>query len=34
MEDHEDIMRQIYEENLLLKPDDSDELGAMNAQAN
>ena len=34
MEDHEEIMRQIYEENLLLKPDDSDELGAINAQAN
>lgn len=31
MEDHEAIMRQIYEENLLLKPDDQDDLGMMNS---
>lgn len=31
MEDHEEIMRQIYQENMLLKPDDQDDLGMMSS---
>lgn len=33
MEDHEEIMRQIYEENLMLKPDGHDGLNGMDPSA-